>query len=106
PQIDVWSNPACHWLVVTQTRNQAQHPTSKINHTVNKPAAITVEQTQHNDDYQQYVDRINSHSLTPSTDYTSSRKNLAADFADYSDCIICVICENLWPMLQFLNISN
>src|ERR1044072_7508498 len=22
------------------------------------------------------------------------------------DCIICVICENLWPMLQFLNISN
>src|SRR5919106_1400788 len=23
-----------------------------------------------------------------------------------TDCIICVICENLWPMLQFLNISN
>src|SRR5215210_8890752 len=63
PNVDVCSEPARDRLVVTQTHNQTHHPTGEVQHPMNKPAAVAVEQAQGNHDYQQNVDRINSHRI-------------------------------------------
>ena len=68
PQVDAWTNPARDGLVVTQTSEQAQHPTGEVKHTMNKPAPIAIEHAQQNHDREQNVDGVNCHVESKDTD--------------------------------------
>ena len=61
PQIDVRTKPTSERMVVTKTRDQTQHPTGEIQHTVYKSTAISIHQAENDDDYQQQIDRVNCH---------------------------------------------
>ena len=61
PQVNVWTNPARDGLVVAQTCQQAQYPTGKVQHAMNKPTPVAIEHAQQNDNREQNVDRVNCH---------------------------------------------
>src|SRR5689334_4284027 len=77
PKIDVRAEPTRQRLVVTQAGNQAQCPSSKVQHAVHKSTTVAIQQTQ-NDRYdKQYIDRVNRHTQSlPSTQQSGRVKHL------------------------------
>ena len=61
PHVNAWSKPLRDRLVITQSRDEAQHPACKIQHTMNEAASIPIEHAQQDHDHEQDIYRVKAH---------------------------------------------
>ena len=62
--IDVWTKPPCNRLVIAQPCNESHDPTSQIDHSMNKPAPVAVDEVQRDHDQEKDVDQVQRHRIT------------------------------------------
>src|ERR1044072_5654963 len=61
PQVKTWSKPLRDGGGIAQSREQTQHPSRTVEHTMNKRASISVEHAQKDHDHEQNIYRIDCH---------------------------------------------